>query len=355
MLAICLRSKEGGIYQDALIFETTLKSYFQEINIIIPENSKSFTNCKYILRIFIEHINSTILLNTSSKYTLYVPNNEFVQEWDIDYLKYIDYVICKTNLTTLLFRNLTKTYYTKFTSLESNEDSVVEECSKDYNTFVHFAGRSPLKSTLDLIKTWKTNFSQNNTYRLIITRTQTAELPATDLIYWNSLKPEKISGLDGFEINGDKHMNIYLFDFLPVHIKNYYAQLAGFFICPSLIEGYGHYINEGRFYKSVVITTDSPPMNELISDERCLIKVKEKIESYKLIPKLIPGAKWLYKFSDLYASKIDTIDLTNKINDLCKLDINTLKEIGNDNYNNFKRDDHYFKNRMTNLIKSKFL
>lgn len=36
-------------------------------------------------------------------------------------------------------------------------------------------------------------------------------------------------------------------------------------VCPSMVEGYGHYINEARARGRFIVTTDYPPMNELIT------------------------------------------------------------------------------------------
>jgi hypothetical protein len=40
---------------------------------------------------------------------------------------------------------------------------------------------------------------------------------------------------------------------------------AAFFLCTSVHEGYGHYINQARASGGVIVTTDAPPMNELLS------------------------------------------------------------------------------------------
>lgn len=39
---------------------------------------------------------------------------------------------------------------------------------------------------------------------------------------------------------------------------------ASFFLCTSVMEGYGHYINQARASGGVIVTTNAAPMNELI-------------------------------------------------------------------------------------------
>uniref|UniRef100_K3WTC8 Glycosyl transferase family 1 domain-containing protein n=1 Tax=Globisporangium ultimum (strain ATCC 200006 / CBS 805.95 / DAOM BR144) TaxID=431595 RepID=K3WTC8_GLOUD len=49
---------------------------------------------------------------------------------------------------------------------------------------------------------------------------------------------------------------------------------ASFFLCPSVMEGYGHYINQARASGGVIVTTDVEPMNELIPSRDFGVLVK---------------------------------------------------------------------------------
>jgi hypothetical protein len=40
---------------------------------------------------------------------------------------------------------------------------------------------------------------------------------------------------------------------------------ASMHVCPSVREGFGHYLNEGRAVGALVVTVDHPPMNELVT------------------------------------------------------------------------------------------
>jgi glycosyltransferase involved in cell wall biosynthesis len=46
---------------------------------------------------------------------------------------------------------------------------------------------------------------------------------------------------------------------------------AGIHLCPSVREGFGHYLNEARAVGALVVTVDHPPMNELVSRDSGLL------------------------------------------------------------------------------------
>jgi glycosyltransferase involved in cell wall biosynthesis len=56
-----------------------------------------------------------------------------------------------------------------------------------------------------------------------------------------------------------KHIDSFAYHKLQVSI--------GIHLCPSMIEGFGHYINEARALGRLAVTTDLAPMNELVDDQ----------------------------------------------------------------------------------------
>ncbi|ETN09005.1 hypothetical protein PPTG_11072 [Phytophthora nicotianae INRA-310] len=46
---------------------------------------------------------------------------------------------------------------------------------------------------------------------------------------------------------------------------------TAFVLCTSVLEGYGHYINQARASAALIVTTDAPPMNELLSPESAVL------------------------------------------------------------------------------------
>jgi len=66
-------------------------------------------------------------------------------------------------------------------------------------------------------------------------------------------------------------------------------------LCPSTMEGYGHYINQARAANAIVISTDGPPMNELVDNESgVLVKPSGWVRDDKqLLGPVFPGAEGL--------------------------------------------------------------
>ena len=176
-----------------------------------------------------------------------------------------DVVMCKTRYALSLvvsFPGLKgKCVYVPHSSNDVLSDGVVP--SKDYNLFVHLAGKSHLKNTAEVLDAWleAKGFPEMGYPRLVITCKNGCLSPAIRSALTSFVRKE-----DG-QLVHPLYPNIEVWDAMPSEKYVHLQKLAGFYICPSLTEGYGHYINEGRGAGAVVISTDGPPMNELITPE----------------------------------------------------------------------------------------
>lgn len=157
------------------------------------------------------------------------------------------FIVCKTqqayNILSEKFPSKT-VIYTGFTSFDKYDDSV----EKDYSKFIHIAGKSPLKGTETLLKTW---IKHPEWPELIIVTREHPELLCKKII--TSLK------------EGPKNIK-FIFKFLSEENLDKLSNRIGIHICPSETEGFGHYLHEAKALSSVVLYTDAPPMNETFID-----------------------------------------------------------------------------------------
>jgi len=296
-------------------------------------------------KIFLEHILPNKLKSIKSKYTFFIPNLEMLTGWDIK-LAPQTIVLCKNrNTYNLLPKQITNKKLIKYTSFCSNSRS-----KKDFNLAVHFGGTSFMKGTKQLLQSWvQANgfLDINPNIKLLVT--SNVKLSKDVDIYWDSLNPSKRTTFNGRKLTNTTFKNIHFVKHLTKKDYEYYSTKAGFRIQPSLIEGYGHTVNEGRCNKSVTLTVNHPPMNELITDPRCLIDVKETKPSYELFKKFKNLYTYIYKGDAKYAT-FDSKSFIQKFTTLLNTPKNQLIKIANKQHKDYKLDTDYFKKNINELF-----
>jgi len=238
-----------GLTVDAMLLkEFLIKNYGNRVNIKMC-NFYDHSIPDSHINIFFEIIPS--LLTYRSNVNIFVPNQEwFYKHWKI-YLKHIDIVLAKTKYTQRIFGEFTDTEYVGWDS----KDHYRNKYEKDYNKFIHICGKSIYKQTEKIISNWEIDFPEL-------------------LIIYNS---KKLDDKNWKKQENIKYINHNVDEEDLVRMMNNY----GVHICCSEAEGFGHYINEARSCKSIVITTNGEPMKEFVKNEKQLVNISKKVKLKK--------------------------------------------------------------------------
>lgn len=257
---------------------------------------------KYDLNIFLQWANPTWM--KLARKNILIPNPEWFKNKWVKVIPEFDAIFCKTRIATAIFKNINP--HTFFTSFTSNNRHV-PEIEKKNQQWLHLAGKSKLKGTQMIIKTWLAN--PEFPHLTIIQRNAgTTEKKARNLTYVS-------------EFIDQDHLQS-LMNQCPVHI------------CISATEGFGHSIGEALSCGAMVITTDAPPMNELVNDERGFL-VK-------------PINKRMIRLATAY--EVDQQGLEKAVQRAMHRETESL--LGQNARNFFISNDHFFKKEMIKQVQA---
>lgn len=197
---------------------------------------------RWDLNVMLEHVWPQFL--HQARHNVLVPNPEWCDRRDRSFFDAIDRLWTKSEMAEQLFRALGgATFHIGFDS-EERLCAEVERQAK----FLHLAGRSPLKGTQRLLSLWRRH----------------PEWPTLTVIE-NDAMPDKSASIR------DSHNIQYRRGYMSDEELRQLQNAHRFHVCPSEAEGWGHYIAEAMSARAITITTDAPPMNELVRPERGIL------------------------------------------------------------------------------------
>ena len=381
---IIIKDNVGGIVADKDTIKEILENNGFKVEVVIYNDiktklSSSLLFKKVNIQLFIEHTNLEHPLETFPAEKTYIfVNQEYIQDWDI--ARMLDKTViplCKTqeSLKTLRKLDIMNAKYVGFGNNRKNE--YIDTITKLPNLFIHIVGSSPMKGTKTLIDTW---IQKKINHTLIITANNKSYGNTNLFNYWKSLKPKvkplpdslldkweewkKItntitnkSSLPQFEsINS---CAIYFCgSVVDYNVIQFLQSVADVHMCPSLIEGWGQYIDEGRRAKAVVLTLDAPPMNELISDRsKSVTGVLVKASKGPTMSQLLPYG-WSQYFTKnkeytkfLYTTyKTTPNDLYNGISKILKMTLDQKRQLGTNAFKQSQKDYETFTKLFTKVV-----
>ena len=177
-----------------------------------------------------------------------IPNQERFPHRHLNRLKKVDAVFCKTHHAQDIFSQYhSNVQYLGFTSQDRN----LPDINPNYSRFFHLAGNSTLKGTEEVLEVWRRN----------------PDWPTLTLVIHPHNTPESIPAnveLISRHLDEDELLQL--------------QNSCGIHLCPSRSEGWGHYIVEALSCAAVTITTDAPPMNELVTPDRGILVPYDRSE-----------------------------------------------------------------------------
>lgn len=206
----------------------------QRIESAVPGKESSHA---YDVNLFLEAVGDAWF--PLARRNVLVPNQEWLFTAWLPSLPKIDLVLCKTHYAQRVFADLgCRSEFMGFTSVDRRLNP---SHRPDYRKCLHVAGKSMQKGTRTLLEVWRRH----------------PEWPVIDVV----ARRGQADGLAAENIRVHA-------DFIAEDDLQRMQNEAGLQFFPSEAEGFGHSLVEPMGCHAVVLTTDGPPMNEMITPER---------------------------------------------------------------------------------------
>ena len=307
IIRICYHYTQG-LENDANIIKECLKDYtvllytYSETD--YAKNRNINVNIEKVkITIFLEHIYKELM--KFGEKTFLIPNLEWLNQYDIENMKQIETILCKTKDSYETIKRMfpkKNISYMNFTSKDRKRD----EIKPNYEKYLHVKGISNYKNTQMILNIWMKH----------------EEWPMLTIIHYGTLEID-----------------------IPIKVKTNITMIQkkvneevlerimnenGVHICCSYAEGFGHYINEGRSVGAVVLTTNGAPMNEM----------SKKVVPVKTTKPIMCSTGYI----------IEEKDVENEIKKIIKTKKKELIKIGNENRKNYTTQKENFKKRLNDII-----
>lgn len=293
----------------------------ENLNDIFPSEHKQ----KMIvddIHIYIGEIDKRWFKHTHKKF--YLMDHENFKTKFISNMNELDGVICRTKIDLAFAENIKnennlnfKIYNTRFTSVFQEKPVL-----KHWNVVLHFAGEYTRKQTAVILKTWQ----KYQDLPLIV-------IICTDNCFKNV---ENILETHGRPKNVHFHKRrLESEDFVLISNK------MGIHLCPSEIEAYGHTINDARKIRSLIITSNIEPINELVDDSCAIIIDCTSHESFKYLKT---------NRNNLDSCLISEESIYEAVIKAIKMNIDERKKMTDIAYEKFLEDTYFFEMAIMDLL-----
>jgi len=269
-VSLVVRVAVSGLGDDVKILQDLFAQVDEKTEVVLYETKTQKSAPKADIAVYIEHIPNEEA-SFDANYKIWIPNQEFVTDYDTARVGVIDAIWCKTHHGMKVLSAIADKKKLIYTGWYTHKPyKFIPFSKKNKKLAIHMAGISSMKGTLDVIKAW-----------------QHRDIPDIDLFVCignmaiNNKESKKIfaaidkitpmrtiSNYHGIELKGFQHGNItFCADRLDATAYLAIISKALWHVLPSRAEGFGHSINITRMVGSISVTTDAGPMNELITDD----------------------------------------------------------------------------------------